>query len=65
MKYARGFEVNIPFIVFTDYGDEELAEELIKQGVTAFLFDEEWNEERTFNTKLMLQLLKIGRARSN
>ncbi|MZH40931.1 MAG: CBS domain-containing protein [Nitrospinae bacterium] len=45
MKYARGFEVNIPFIVFTNYGDAELAEELIKQGVTAFLFDEEWNVE--------------------
>lgn len=45
MKYARGFGVKTPFVLFSIYGNTDLAEELIKRGAAAFLLREEWNLE--------------------
>jgi CBS domain-containing protein len=45
MNYAKGLGVQTPFILFTIYGNADLAEELIKRGVAAFLLRDEWNLE--------------------
>ena len=45
IKNARGFGVQTPFILFAIYGNADLAEELIKRGVAAYLLRDEWNLE--------------------
>lgn len=45
MNYAKGFGVKTPFILFAIYGNVDLAEELIRRGVAAFLLRDEWNLE--------------------
>jgi FixJ family two-component response regulator len=41
MKFARGLGIKTPFIIFSAFGDVELAEELIKQGAADFISKEE------------------------
>jgi DNA-binding NtrC family response regulator len=43
MKMARGLEMQTPFIIFSGFGDAELAEELIKQGAADFISKDELN----------------------
>ena len=45
MNYSKDFGVKTPFILFAIYGNVDLAEELIKRGVAAFLLRNEWNLE--------------------
>jgi len=45
MKFARGLGIKTPFILFSAYGDAELVEELIKQGVSDFISKDELNLE--------------------
>lgn len=45
MKKARSLGIKTPFILFTAFGDPELAEELIKQGASDFISKDELNRD--------------------
>ncbi|PIP72647.1 MAG: hypothetical protein COW89_05250 [Nitrospinae bacterium CG22_combo_CG10-13_8_21_14_all_47_10] len=45
MKKARSLGIKTPFILFTAFGDPELAEELIKQGAGEFISKDELNRD--------------------